>query len=97
MGTIVSVNLLLNRIGIEQACTLASILKEHSTLKSLCGNMGNETALDMSGKMKGAEGTIMLAPEIIDNKALLSLNLSSNSLYATGSKIIAEAIKVATL
>jgi hypothetical protein len=49
------------------------ILKEHSTLKSLCGNNGDETELDMSGKMKGAEDAIMLAAEIIDNAALSTL------------------------
>jgi hypothetical protein len=60
------------------------ILKEHSTLKSLCGNNGDETELDMSGKMKGAEDAIMLAAEIIDNGALTSLNLSSNNIGLLG-------------
>jgi hypothetical protein len=48
-----SVNLLQNTIGIDQA--LASILKEHPTLKSLCGNSGEETELDMSNKQIEAE------------------------------------------
>jgi hypothetical protein len=94
MGALLSVNLLKNDIGIDQAQALASILKEHPTLKSLCGNKGNETELDMSGKMRGAADAIMLAPEIIDNGAMTSLNLASNELYAEGAKIIAEAIKV---
>jgi hypothetical protein len=58
------------------------ILKEHSALKSLCGNNGDETELDMSGKMDGAEDAIMLAAEIIDNRALSELNLASNNLGA---------------
>jgi hypothetical protein len=49
------------------------ILKEHPTLKSLCGNNGDETELDMSGKMKGAEDATMLAAEIIDNGALVTV------------------------
>jgi hypothetical protein len=76
-----SVNILFNNIGIEQAQALADVLKEHATLKSLCGNKGNETELDMSGKPNqrlGAEGAIMLAPEIADNGALTSLNMSAN-------------------
>jgi hypothetical protein len=80
MGAISSVNLLINDIGVDQANALVSILKEHSTLKSLCGNTGNETELDMSSKMYGAGDAIMLVPEIIDNGALSSLSLKNNRL-----------------
>jgi hypothetical protein len=75
-----SVNLLKNDIGVEQAGALVIILKEHPTLKSLCGNKGEETELDMSGKMNGAEDAIMLAAEIIDNGALSSANLLRNQI-----------------
>jgi hypothetical protein len=67
-------------MGTVQAKALASILKEQPTLKSLCGNRGDETDLNMSGKMEGAADAIMLVPEIIDNGALSSLNLASNNL-----------------
>ena len=77
---LVSANLLNNNIGAQQAYNLATILKEHATLKSLCGNKGNETELDMSGKMDGAQDAIMLAPEIVANGALTSLNVSNNAL-----------------
>jgi hypothetical protein len=43
MGAMLSVNLLKNDIGVEQARALVIILKEHPTLKSLCGNNGGET------------------------------------------------------
>ena len=79
-GALVSANLLNNKIGVEQAQNLATILKDHATLKSLCGNKGDETVLDMSGKKMGAGGAIMLAPEIVANGALTSLNVSDNSL-----------------
>ena len=75
-----SVNILKNYIGVEQANILVGILKEHPTLMSLCGNKGNETELNMSGKMDGAEDAIMLAPEIVANGALVSLDMSSNHL-----------------
>jgi hypothetical protein len=77
-GSLSSVNLLSNGIGIDQAKALASILKGHPTLKSLCGNKGDETVLDMSGKMKkGAEeDAIMLAPEIADNGAISHFTFS---------------------
>jgi hypothetical protein len=80
MGAISSVNLLLNDIGVDQAEDLVGILKEHPTLKSLCGNMGNETELDMSGKMRGAGDAIMLVAEIVDNGALLRLDMSDNEI-----------------
>jgi hypothetical protein len=73
------VNVLFNGIGTEQAQALANILKEHATLKSLCGNTGNERELDMSGKpgrRLGAEGAIMLAPEIADNGAISQFTFS---------------------
>jgi Ran GTPase-activating protein (RanGAP) involved in mRNA processing and transport len=77
-GAILSVNLLKNNIPMEQAKALASILKDHPTLKSLCGNSGEETVLDMSGQSIGSEGAIMLAPEIADNEAMTKLDMSNN-------------------
>ena len=79
-----SANLLNNAIGAVQAQNLVAILKKHATLKSLCGNKGDETELDMSGKKMGADGAIMLAPEIIANGALSLLDLSHNRLGDKG-------------
>jgi hypothetical protein len=53
-GALSSANLLWNHIGIDQAKALATILKGHSALKSLCGNRGDETELDISGWDIGA-------------------------------------------
>ena len=92
----VSANLLNNDIGTEQAHSLATILKDHATLKSLCGNKGDETELDMSRKKMGAEGAIMLAPEIVANGALLSLNVSKNSLNSASAAALAYALKVSS-
>jgi hypothetical protein len=74
------VNLLKNVIGVDQAGDLVSILKEHPTLMSLCGNKGNETELDMSGKMRGTTDAMMFVPEIVDNGALSILNMSKNGM-----------------
>jgi hypothetical protein len=94
MGAILSANLLKNRIGVAQAEVLVSILKEHPTLKSLCGNKGNETELDMSGKMWGAEDAIMLIAEIVDNGALSYLSLSKNALLTKeAGKVIGDMLK----
>ena len=92
-GALSSANLLGNRIGIDQAKAFATILKEHPALKSLCGSKGDETELDMSGKMDGAGDAIMLVPELIDNGALLVLYLTSNNLRADGGKALADGLK----
>jgi hypothetical protein len=86
------VNLLENVIPLEQAKDLARIFKEHPTLKSLCGNSGDETELHMSGKKIGEGGAIMLAPEIAGNGAMTRLDFSKNRLRATGCKALAEAL-----
>jgi hypothetical protein len=75
-----SVNLLGTGISIDQALVLASILKVHAILKSLCGNNGDEMELDMSGKNISAAEATMLAAEIAGNGALSFLNLANNSL-----------------
>ena len=75
-----SANLLNNKIGVEQAQNLATILKDHATLESLCGNKGDETELDLSGKEMDAGSVIMLAPEVIANGALTRLDLSKNKM-----------------
>jgi hypothetical protein len=75
MGAISSVNLLKNCISADQAKDLVSMLKEHPTLKPLCCTTGNETELNMRGKMNGAGDAIMLAAEIIDNGTSLFLDI----------------------
>jgi hypothetical protein len=72
------VNLLKNKICVEQAKALSSILKEHPTLRSLCGNSGEETELDMSGKGMDAGDAIMLVPEIVDNRAISQFTFSGD-------------------
>jgi Ran GTPase-activating protein (RanGAP) involved in mRNA processing and transport len=93
MGAISSVNLLENDIGTDQAEALASILKEHPTLKSLCGNSGEETELDMSGKGMDAGDTIILVPEIIDNGALTKFDISKNVLRVEGGMALAAGLE----
>jgi hypothetical protein len=94
MTALSSANLLKNSIGTNQALALVAILKEHPALKSLCGNKGDETELDVSGKMNGAADAIMLVPEIIDNGAMTRLVLSNNQLACkAGGETIADMLK----
>jgi hypothetical protein len=87
MRAISSVNLLLNDIGIDQAKDLMIILKDHPTLKTLCDIKGDETELDMSGKMRGAGDAIMLVPDIIDNKALTKLTFGDKQVITMSTEM----------
>jgi hypothetical protein len=69
------------------------MLKVSPTLKTLCGKRGNETELDMHGKMNGLGDAIMLATEVIDNGALLHLDISNTEIRAEGVKVFADALK----
>jgi hypothetical protein len=89
-----SINLLKNDIGTDQVETLVNMLKDHPTLKSLCGNRGDETELDMSGKKLGTNGAIMLAAEIIGNGALSKLDVRKNYINAKGKSALKKAAGV---
>jgi Leucine-rich repeat (LRR) protein len=77
---LVSVNMLNNKIGTKHVENLVAVFKTHGTLKSMCGNRGGETELDMSNKIMGAVGAIMLAPEISANTHLSKLDVSNNDI-----------------
>ena len=91
--SLVSANLLDNYLDIGHAQILATILKKHETLKSLCGNKGDETELNMNGTNLGADGATMLVPELIANPVLVKCDLSSNKLGDYGTMTIAEGLK----
>jgi hypothetical protein len=80
MRALSSANLLGNHIGIDQAKALATILKEHSTLKSLCGIADDATEADLSCLGMDADDAIVLASELPDKGALSSLSLKNNRL-----------------
>ena len=75
-----SVNLLSNEIGAEQANELIKIMESKPNLKTLCGFSGNETELDLSQKGLRAGCAVLVANEVKNNGALTSLNISNNSL-----------------
>jgi hypothetical protein len=80
MGAISSVNVLGNSIGVEHAQELITILQAKEKLITLCGFSGDETELDLSNKNLSAGCAVLVANEIINNGALSSLNLASNSI-----------------
>jgi len=74
-----SLNILKNDIGTAQAQALIKI-KQEKKMTTLCGLNGDETELNLSGKMNGAEDALMLVEDIKDNWALSSLNVLGNSI-----------------
>ncbi len=88
-----SLNIFKNHIPRKQANSLLAILKEHPILKSLCGNKGNEAELQMSGKMHGPEDVVLLAPEILANRTLSTVNILANSIGFEQANALIEILK----
>jgi hypothetical protein len=97
MEAISSVNLLKNAIPLEQAQELVKIMQSKEKLITLCGLSKEETRLDFSNKEETWEhdlgDAVLIANDISDMRALTSLDISKNCLYAEGTKLLAEALK----
>jgi Ran GTPase-activating protein (RanGAP) involved in mRNA processing and transport len=86
-GPLSSLNILRNSIGEEQARALIKI-KHEKKMITLCGLKGDETELNLRGKLndRAADGSwqiadaMMLAEEIKDMGSLSSLDISGNEL-----------------
>jgi hypothetical protein len=98
MRAISSVNLLKNKIPVEQAQELVEIMQAMENLTTLCGLSREETEIDFSWQGRGeylyAGDAVLIANDIRDMRAMTSLNLSNNGLGAEGAVHVAEAIKV---
>ena len=77
-GALASVNLLSNRIGVEQAHALLKIKEAKPGLAALCGLRRDETELDLSSKGLRSGCATLLAPELNANGALVKLDISNN-------------------
>jgi hypothetical protein len=78
-GQLSSLNILKNDIKEEQAQALIRI-KHEKKMITLCGLKGDETELNLSGKMTGAADALMLAEEIKDMGSLSKLKMSKYEL-----------------
>jgi hypothetical protein len=79
MGSLSSVNLLKNGIGVDQASALVKIKESKPNLKTLCGFTLEETELDMSKQGLKAEDAVLLASDIQDMGSLSKLIFSGDS------------------
>jgi hypothetical protein len=95
-GALSIANVMGNRIGKEMLSKLQEIMRSKPNLISLCGIADDATEADLSGLGMDADDAIVLASELPDKGALMTLNLSSNGLTAEGAKIVTKAIKVTT-
>jgi hypothetical protein len=80
MRAISSINLLKNKIPVEQAQELVKIMQAKENLTTLCGLSRVETELNFSGQYLDAGDAMLIANDISDMRALSSLNLASNCL-----------------
>ncbi|MDA9573927.1 hypothetical protein N9R48_03285 [Rickettsiales bacterium] len=82
-GTLTSINLDSNQIGVEGAKAIADALKKNKTV----------TKLDLRANLLGAKGAKAIAEALKKNKTVTKLDLSSNQIGDEGAKAIAEALK----
>jgi hypothetical protein len=81
-GALSVTNVMGNKIGKEQLAKLQEIMRSKPNLVSLCGIADDATEADLSGLNMDADDAIVLASELPDKEALLSLNLASNNIGA---------------
>jgi hypothetical protein len=95
-------------LGKKIVQNLATILEEHPTLKSLCGNKGDETELDMSAKLVedpsswrrfainqnlSESGAVLLGPELTANTAIVTVDLTGNAIGKEQAQNLATILK----
>jgi hypothetical protein len=86
-GTLSVANVMGNTIGKEHLTKLQEIMRSKPNLISLCGIPDDATEADFYGLGMDADDAVILAAELPDKKALLSLNLASNAIGITNDTI----------
>jgi hypothetical protein len=102
-GAMTSLHVGLNGIPEKEMKEIMAIAARKESMKILCEVPFKDKTiikLDVSGKLLGMEGALVVAEYLRDNGALTSLNLSSNKLGADAfigstelTKVLAEALK----
>jgi hypothetical protein len=87
MGVLSVTNVMGNRIGMEQLAKLQEIMRSKPNLVTLCGIADDATEADLSGIRMDADDAAILASELPDKGALLSLNLSNCKLVSESSNV----------
>ena len=90
--TIMTVNVMANKIGKEQLSKLQEIMQAHRTLVSLCGIADDATVANLSGLGMDPDDAVVLADELPVKEKMTSLDISANHLKAEGAKHIAAAL-----
>ena len=78
----IKINLLKNRIGMDQAEAFGGILAAHPTLKSLCGLDPDATEADFSNQGLKSDDTILIAHSIKFNSAMMKLKINKYQICA---------------
>jgi hypothetical protein len=80
MEALSSANLLGNHIPVEQAQELVKIVQAKEKLTTLCGLSKEETELDFSDQNLGAGDAVLIANDISDMGALVSINIENSAI-----------------
>jgi hypothetical protein len=65
---------------VKQAQELVKIMRAKENLTTLCGLSGEETELDFSGQDLGAGDAVLIANDISDMGALISIDIDNSAI-----------------
>ena len=88
-----SINVLKNKIPVEQAQALVEIMRSKDLLTTLCGLSGKEIALDWSNQGLGAGDTVLIANDIKNHLALSSVNMLNNGIGVEQANALVDIMK----
>merc|ERR1711907_503226 len=88
-GALTVVNLLQNKFSIETAQSLVEILKNHNTLKSLCGIQVDQESAKFFGAGLTDADAILISGDLRVKGALTILGLGENSITDVGAQALA--------
>ena len=92
-GALTSINVLKNKIPVEQAQALVEIMRSKDLLTTLCGLSGKEIELDWSNQGLGAGDAVLIANDIKTHLALSSVNMLNNGIGVEQANVLVDIMK----
>ena len=91
-GALAILNIMGSKLG-KQELEKFKAIKETKQLQSICGIASDATEADLSGLGMDAADAAVLAEDIQDKGALVTLDISNNEIGAEGAKLLAPAFQ----
>ena len=97
VSSIISVNVLSNKLDVERADLLLKVKDEKPNLRTLCGLTHNETKIELRYKRLGPGDAKLLAPELLVMASLTKILVDGNELGDAGTTILCNALRESTV